>query len=280
VISVGVLGGEGKWGKNIVRTLEGLDGASVAWVAGSKDDWPGWLTSRRPGAVAIATPASLHAAHAVRVLECGLPVFVEKPLALTVADAERIRDAAHAVRLPVVVDHIHLFNPAWRELKRRIAELGPIREVESEAGQDGPFRADVTTLVDWGPHDVALALDLMGGPPARVSCADTPEGNHRLVMTFGPVAWRAHFGSRFKAKTRRVIVRGAKAEAVWDDVAEVKLTIAGAPALFQPASPLTAALAEFLSAVGGGPAPASGAVLGVEVARVLEACAAAGGSRD
>jgi len=272
---VGVLGGSGKWGRSIVRTLEGLEGASIAWVAGSKDDWPGWLTSRRPDAVAIATPASLHAAHAVRVLECGLPVFVEKPMALSVADAERVRDAAQAGRLPVVVDHIHLFNPAWRELKRRLPELGAIREVESEAGQEGPFRADVTPLWDWGPHDAALAIDLMGGPPSGVECAVTPEGNHRAAMTFGSVTWRAHFGSKFKAKVRRAVVRGAKAEAVWDDVTEPKLRIAGAPAPFPAASPLTSALSEFLAAVGGGPVP-SNAALGVEVARVLALCDRAG----
>ncbi|MEK7476293.1 MAG: Gfo/Idh/MocA family oxidoreductase [Candidatus Coatesbacteria bacterium] len=270
-MKVGVLGGAGKWGRNIVRTLEGLEGVSVAWVAGSKDDWPGWLTSRRPDAVAIATPASLHAAHAVRVLEQGLPVFVEKPMALSVADAERVRDAAAANHLPVVIDHIHLFNPAWRELKRRLPELGAVREVESEAGQEGPFRGDVTPLWDWGPHDIALAIDLLGGAPSKVECAKTPEGNHRVTMTFGTTVWRAHFGSYFKAKVRRAAVRGAKAEAVWDDVAEVKLRIAGAPAPFQPASPLTTALGEFLSAIGGAPAPSS-AALGVDVARVLERC--------
>jgi len=270
-VKVGVLGGAGKWGRNIVRTLEGLDGASVAWVAGSKDDWPGWLASRRPDAVAIATPASLHAEHAVRVLEHGLPAFVEKPMALSVADAERVRDAAKAARLPVVVDHIHLFNPAWRELKRRLPELGTIREAESEAGQDGPFRADVTPLWDWGPHDIALAIDLMGGPPSKVECAAMPEGNHRVTMTFGAVVWRAHFGSRFKAKVRRAAVRGAKAEAVWDDVTEPKLRIAGASAPFQPSSPLATAIVEFIAAVGGAPAP-SDAALGVEVARVLELC--------
>jgi predicted dehydrogenase len=270
-VKVGVLGGAGKWGRNIVRTLEGLEGASVAWVAGSKDDWQGWLASRRPDAVAIATPASLHAVHAVRVLERGLPVFVEKPMALSVADAERVRDAAAASRVPVVVDHIHLFNPAWRELKRRLPELGEILTVESEAGQDGPFRADVTPLWDWGPHDVALAIDLLGKAPSKVECAKTPEGNHRVAMTFGKVVWRAHFGSYFKTKVRRVVVRGAKAEAVWDDVAEAQLTIAGAPASFQPASPLTTALREFLAAVGGAPGPSS-AALGVDVARVLELC--------
>jgi len=271
VIRVGVLGGGGKWGRNIVRTLEGLEGASVAWVAGSGDDWNGWLTDRRPDAVAIVTPASLHARHAVAVLEAGIGVFVEKPMALSAADAERVRDAAKASRLPVVVDHIHLFNPAWRELKRRIAELGEIREVESEAGQDGPFRADVTPLWDWGSHDIALAVDLLGGPPSKVECVTTPEGNHLVAMTFGSAVWRAHFGSRFKAKTRRATVRGADAEAVWDDIGDPKLRIAGSPAPFEPASPLATAIREFLGSLGGRPAP-SGADLGVTVARVLEQC--------
>ena len=43
--------------------------------------------------------------------------------------------------------------------------LGPIREIAAVAGNRGPYREDVAVLWDWGPHDVAMALDLVGASP-------------------------------------------------------------------------------------------------------------------
>lgn len=272
-MNVAVVGGAGRWGRNIVTTLESLPGTSVAWVAGSKDDWTGWLTGdRRPDAVAIASPAYLHAEHALTALAAGLPAFVEKPLALTTADAERVRDEAARRGLPVVVDHIHLFNPAWRALTSGVAAAGGATAAESIAGNAGPFRNDVTPLWDWGAHDVALALDLFG-PPAAVTGTLDPDGNDRVELAFdGGRRWTARIGSRFEDRVRKVTVRATNGEIVWDDRAEVKLKAAGAPVAVPPDPPLTVALREFLVAAGGGARPRSDAAFGTEVVRALSRC--------
>ena len=243
----------------------------LAWSIGSREDWKAKLATERPDAVAIATPASLHAVMALAALDHDLPVFIEKPMATSLGDAERIRDAAARKKLPVVVDHIHLFNPAWRELTRRIHELGVLREAESEAGNAGPFRADITPLWDWGAHDIAMAIDL-GGVPVAVAGRDDEDGNHRIEMTFASgLVWRARVGSRFTAKTRRAVVRGSTGEAVWDDLDPVRLRIGGMPATSIPESPLAVALGEFAQAVGmkAQVAACSGADLGVAVVRIL-----------
>ncbi len=255
-----------------MRTLGTLPGSAVAWVAGRADPWAAWLADpeRRPDAVAIATPAALHADHALAVLAAGLPVFIEKPVALALADAEQVRAAAHAKHLVVVVDHVHLFNPAWRALKARVP--GAV-SVESEAGNAGPFREDLSPLWDWGAHDVALSLDLFGVSPTQMRCVPDAEGNHRLDLAFpGGRIWRARVGSRFSAKTRRVRVEYPGGTASWDDLTDPKLACNGEPVPVGTEPALTVALREFLAAAAGGPEPSSNAALGVEVVRILAAC--------
>lgn len=272
---VAVIGGNGRWGKNIVRTLGELPGISVAWIAGSRDDWRRQLATSgsRPDAVAIASPSSLHADHVLTALDAGLPVFVEKPLALSVADAERVRDEAARRKLVVTVDHIHLFNPAWRALKAAAAGLGGAHVAVSAAGNAGPFRSDVSPLWDWGAHDVALALDLFGGTPAAVHGKAEPDGNDRLNIQFaGGRTWHARVGSRFSQRTRCVTVTCPRGEIVWDDLAVPKVMAGGSAVVIEGEPPLTAALRGFCAAVAGGPHPASDATFGAEVVRVLAAC--------
>lgn len=272
---VAVIGGNGRWGKNIVRTLESLPGASVAWIAGSRDDWRPTLNdpAARPDAVAIASPSAWHADHALAALSAGLPVFVEKPFALSVADAERVRDEAARRRLVVTVDHVHLFNPAWHAVKTGAAARGGAHVVVSAAGNAGPFRPDVSPLWDWGAHDVAMALDLFGGTPVLVRGKTEADGNDRLNLQFaGGWTWHALVGSRFAARTRRVRVGCPQGEVVWDESPAPQVTVGGAPVPVAGEPPLHAALREFLSAVKEGRPSRSDAAFGAEVVRVLEAC--------
>ncbi len=266
-----MLGGTGRWGKNITRTIEALGGTSLAWSIGSKEDWKQKLKDDRPDAVAIATPATTHAAMALEAIGQDIPVFIEKPMATTVADAEAIRDAAAKKNIQVMVDHVHLFNPVWRELKRHRAELGDLRTAESEAGNAGPFRDDITPLWDWGPHDVSLAIDLAGSPPRDVSGGADAEGNDRIELEFASgLVWKARVGSRFAVKTRKVLLRGQQAEAVWDDLDKVPLLIGGRRIACAGDPSLTTAIREFADAVAQRTAVrCSGAELGVEVVRVL-----------
>lgn len=270
-VRIAVLGGTGRWGRNITRTVGELKETALAWSIGSREDWKAKLTADRPDAVAIATPAGLHAAMALAAIELDLPVFIEKPMATTVADAEAIRDLAARRDVPVVVDHVHLFNPVWRELKRRRAELGDLRTAESEAGNAGPFRSDISPLWDWGPHDVALAIDLAGSPPVEITDEPDADGNYRFRLSFSHgLVWRARVGSRFVSKARKVTLRGSQGEAVWDDLAPVPLLIDGRriPSAGDP--PLAAALKEFADAASRRSAVrCSGVDLGVEVVRVL-----------
>ena len=149
-VRLGVIGA-GRWGRNIIRTLRGMSAADLAWVASRnptarefagrgctvEEGWRGLL--RRPGidGIAIATPPALHAEMTAAAISAGLPVFVEKPLTCDVGEAERLLDLAAARRGYVLVDHVHLFSHAYRELK-----AGCRRSARSRASTRRRVRGD------------------------------------------------------------------------------------------------------------------------------------------
>jgi phthalate 4,5-cis-dihydrodiol dehydrogenase len=84
-------------------------------------------------AVYIATPHQFHAEHAVLAAERGKHVILEKPMALTLADCDRIIAAVERARVHLIVGHTHAFDSAVREMRRLIAsdELGALGMISS-----------------------------------------------------------------------------------------------------------------------------------------------------
>lgn len=158
--------GAGRWGKVYIRTIEGMGPRlKLAQVATSKPEnsWKSIASSPEIDAVIIATPAPLHAEMARACLQAGKPLIVEKPLCFDAATAQSLKQLAEKAGLPVLVNYIHLYNPAYQALKEAVAASGqPVRAILSEGMDLGPFRPDTGTLWDRCPHDVALCLDLMG----------------------------------------------------------------------------------------------------------------------
>lgn len=151
IIDVGVLG-MGTIGVTHARALNDLraSGRLVAFSGGdpsvvAEAGWPDaqqmspqrLLEDSRIQAIAICSPSGLHAEHALRSLEAGRHVVVEKPLALTVADARRIVTLAEEKRLTLSVMSQRRFEP----------EVVAVREA-LEAGLLGPLRL-VTTQMHW-----------------------------------------------------------------------------------------------------------------------------------
>jgi predicted dehydrogenase len=245
--------------------------------------------------VIVATPPALHAEMVHAAVARALPVLVEKPLTLELREAQALRDFVAERAGTVMVDHTHLFHPAYRALKRALPGLGAIRAVASVAGNEGPFRRDVPVLWDWGAHDVAFCLDLLGALPrelraAIVASRETPEGVGQVVeirAAFpGEVSAVLKFGN-ILAKARRLSVYLDEAVLVYDDVAPYKLmrhppaqpheapVEPGEPLPFEAGMPLSCAVAEFASAARAADASLGSLDLGLEVVRVLERCEAA-----
>jgi predicted dehydrogenase len=129
------------------------------------------LARERLDLVSVVAPTSLHRPLAVAALEAGCHVLVEKPIAASREEAEAMIAAAKTAERLLSVGHIERFNPAIRELRRRLAagELGRVHEVN--ATRLGPFPArirDVGVVVDLAPHDLDVMRFLLESDPVRI----------------------------------------------------------------------------------------------------------------
>jgi len=86
-------------------------------------------------AVLIASPSAMHAEHAIRALDAGKAVFVEKPFAVTVADAQRVLDRSRETARPVIVGENYRYRPAERTVRKLVRE-GRVGRVDSVAFVD------------------------------------------------------------------------------------------------------------------------------------------------
>jgi predicted dehydrogenase len=126
-------------------------------------------------AVVVATPPDSHEEICEHFLSKGIPVMVEKPMALTVGAALAIKDAASKTGAPVLINNVHLFAPAYGVLREKVQALSDRRfRVYARAGSSGPHRS-YSALWDYGPHDVAMCLGLGLGNPTGVTCMRMPD---------------------------------------------------------------------------------------------------------
>ena len=179
--------GLGMMGRNHLRVWEGIDGVEVVAVADPDPDALAQATTGREvrgyedaermfaeeqlDLVSVVAPTSLHLPVTLAALRAGANVLVEKPIASTREEAVEMIAAAEAAGRMLTVGHIERFNPAIRELRRRLAEgeLGRIFQIN--ATRLGPFPArirDVGVVVDLAPHDLDVMRYLIGSEPIRL----------------------------------------------------------------------------------------------------------------
>ena len=111
-------------------------------------------------AVSVVVPTTHHADTAVPLLERGIPCLVEKPLALDLASADRIIEAAERGGALLAVGHVERFQPGLRQMR----EIGlQPKFIECHRLSRFSFRStDVGVVHDLMIHDLDLVLDLMG----------------------------------------------------------------------------------------------------------------------
>ncbi|HVK08153.1 MAG TPA: Gfo/Idh/MocA family oxidoreductase, partial [Gemmataceae bacterium] len=187
---VGVaLVGAGNWGANWLRTLAALPGADLRWCCDLDPALRQSIVNRYPAVrptadlddllrdpdvkgVVIAAPAPTHAKLAHRALAAGKDVLVEKPMALTAAEAIDLARAADAGQRVLMVGHLMEYHPALPALRRMIDDgtVGAVRRIESRRSNHGVLRTDENAWWSLAPHDISMALRLMGDWPAAVRC--------------------------------------------------------------------------------------------------------------
>lgn len=301
--------GAGAWGRAVIQALGDLDDVQLAAVASRNpmtrrlvedgcpvvDDWR-WLIDRRDlDGLILAVPPSLQPEIAAHALAEGRPLLATRPLTTEVAAAERLYSDALRRQAVVLVDYSYLHHPAYQEMKRRLADLGPILGVTATAGQWAPGRNELDVIWQWGAHEVAMALDLIGARPLviearRSQTAVTPGGTGevvRLSLTFhGGGRATITCGNAMRDAVRRLTVSTMEHAAVFDDLAPSRLVLlrrgvgGGAEAItVSDETPLSRLLAAFTGAIRAGVCDLSSLALAVDVVRVLATASAILGPR-
>jgi predicted dehydrogenase len=166
----------------------------------------------RVDAVVVAAPTGLHAGVALPLLEAGIDMLVEKPLAATVEDARAIMIAARRFGRIVTVGHVERFNPAWRAAAAR---AGEVSYVEARRLTPFTFRSlDVGVVYDLMIHDIDLVLSLDPGRLEHVEsrglvAAGGHEDSVRARLTFASGLIADLSASRISPRAERTVTMWA-----------------------------------------------------------------------
>lgn len=244
--------GLGYWGPNLLRNLVANPQCVVKKVVDSSPErlefcrrlYPAVAVSAEAEevfadsaieAVVVATPVASHCELALRALARGKHVLVEKPLARSVAEVERIEAAAASRGLVAMVGHTFLYNPAVRYLKELIdtGVLGEVRYIYSQRLNLGRIRSDVDALWNFAPHDISIIQYLLGDPtPVSMSRSGMdyvqPGIDDVVFLTIvypGKVMANIHVSWLDPRKVRNMTVVGTSKMVVYDDCAENQIAI-------------------------------------------------------
>lgn len=307
--------GCGYWGKNLCRNFNDL--GALGHVVDSTDAGKATALELAPEvpvssslenvlqdesikAVALATPAETHAEIAILAMKKGKDVFVEKPMSLTLEDAQKMRKTAEDEGRILMVGHLLEYHPSVLKLREMIdsGELGKVNYIYSNRLNFGKVRTEENALWSFAPHDVAVILRLMGECPIEVSAtggsyitqglADTTVSNLRFTNGSRAhifVSWLHPF------KEQRLVVVGDRKMAIFNDVApfgqKLKLypnsvELDGTIPILKKedaqfvdhlqTEPLREECRHFLECVSSRQNPLTDASSGIEVLKVLHAC--------
>jgi predicted dehydrogenase len=238
--------GAGYWGPNLLRNAMATPAMDVRWLCdldqdrarrvvgpystvATTDAYDDVLGDPRVQAVAIATPAASHFPLAMAALDAGKHVLVEKPLTSSLADGEKLVQAADDRGLVLMCDHTYCYTSAVQELRRLVhgGDLGAIQFVDSVRINLGLVQPDIDVLWDLAPHDLSIldyllpddvsveAVAAHGADPIGHGMACV--GYLTLRLSTGAMA-HVHVNWLSPIKIRTMVIGGSQRTVVWDDM--------------------------------------------------------------
>lgn len=182
--------GLGQWGRVIANTLDVLGAEVVVLVRSENAERDAWLRETHPRFslvrslatvrddptithVIIATPMDTHRAIAMEFMGAGKALYIEKPIAPTVAEGQEILSCAHATHTPVFIGQIFLYHPCLTTLAaelvgKRVMRAGAEKTLRAERITDPKLR-----FLDRFIHETSVFLKVLGTPQGCESRADT-----------------------------------------------------------------------------------------------------------
>jgi len=320
MIKVGLVGA-GYWGKNLIRNFMASKHASLEMICDKdreklkrmKQLYPGIrtvekfddiITNRDLDAVVVSTNVNSHYAIAKKVIESGKNVFVEKPMADTVARAEELVELAKKKGIILMVGHTFLYSPPVMKIKDIIKNdgIGRVYYISSSRVNLGIHQSDVSVIFDLAPHDFSIISYWLDEVPNRISCVGydyiqkgiSDVAFINLMFASGTIAhieisWLA------PSKLRRTTIVGEKKMILYDDtnnLEKVKVFDKGVDVLspenfgefhlsyrvgdiviprIELSEPLANEVGHFCECIETGRKPRSDGINGLEVVKQLEA---------
>lgn len=237
--------GYGYWGPNLARKLNanqdiefvgiceidkgkldkarGVYGDRLIYESDYKKVLDNWALD----AVAIAVPTEYSFGIAMATLEAGKHVFIEKPIASTMERAQKLIDKARENKLVIHCDHIMIYHPVIRYIKRMIqkGELGELLYIDITRTNLGPIRSDINAMMDLAVHDVAVINYLADNPDfEELSAMGKVCYGKQETLTFLNIRYNNFIASIKSSwispvKERRTVIAGTKKMVIFDDAA-------------------------------------------------------------
>jgi predicted dehydrogenase len=236
--------GCGYWGPNLIRNFLQLSESDVARVADldenrlkrmkelypsieTTQDYMDIVADSKIDVVAVATPVHTHFKLASDALSARKHVFVEKPIAASVQEAEELVALAEENQRKLMVGHTFLYSAAVQKMKEIIdsGEFGEIFYINSQRLNLGLFQQHINVFWDLAPHDISMILYLLGQEPQTVSAIGASHINPAVEdvailsmrfsdnqIAFIQTSWLD------PDKIRKMTVAGSKKMLVYDDV--------------------------------------------------------------
>lgn len=285
--------GCGRWGRHILRDLRELgcevtvvtrtkESAARAVDAGAAHASTELAAVRDVAGIVVATPSATHASVVRSVLDLGVPIFVEKPLTIDVADAHALVAAAGD---RVFVMDKWRYHPGVQRLRElvRAGTLGEVFGLRTVRVSTSNPHDDADVVWHLVPHDLSIALEILDSVPAPSSAVAHREGGICSGLfghlRFEDGRWMAlEVAANAPAHTRRIDVYGSDGVASLADGWDEHLTLKRMPAAgagevsmidAHGELPLLAELRAFVDHLAGGPPPRSSAAEGLRIVETI-----------
>ncbi len=304
--SIGVVGA-GKWGRNIIKTLHGLDALHA--IAEVDDVYRQQMSELYPqidifddhekmyhaniDVVVIATPVITHYELAKQALLLGKDVFVEKPMTFTADESRHLTQIAKEKDCVLMVGHMLLYQPAIQFIKQYLNDghLGKVYSLHQVRRNLGTIRTQVNVLYSLGVHDLAVLAYLVGESAQSVTAAGQSivspgiEDDMTVHIQYASgIQAHLHICWLWPVKDRHLMILGEKGALLYDELnhtvtlyrhyanADATVSSSGGSEIIYRGSnqPLTQEMQHFLDCVHSHQQPLSSGQQGLEVVELME----------
>lgn len=288
--------GVGKWGQNYLRAVNSLQDCSIKYVCTNtqnslnllpaqfykttrvtdlltKDDIDGFI---------LASPTSTHFDIAKLLISHNKNILIEKPFTENYQQALELQKIWQMQQPKVMIGHIYLYSPAFREFRRLVMSRSNLLSLEF-FGILSPVRSDCSVVMDWGPHAISTALNIINSEVIQVNASNQKQDLSNKyydtcifqmkfrnnVQLYANISW---YGDQ---KMRKIVAHFPDGDITYDDTKTTEKIENTKPGekefpIYSSENPLEVELGEFLDAIRGKANILSNIIFGVEVMKILD----------